>query len=81
MKVVIASVSPVKREAVELGFSKIFPDATISFEQVKANSGVSDQPITDEEIRTGALGRVQHARALSPEADFYVGLEGGVEEQ
>ena len=80
MKVVIASKSPVKEEAVKQGFGKLFPVEAFSFECVAANSGIRDQPMSDDEIRTGALGRIKHARELSPDADFYVGLEGGVEE-
>lgn len=36
--------------------------------------------MSDDEVRTGARQRVAHANELSPDADFYVGLEGGVEE-
>jgi inosine/xanthosine triphosphatase len=81
MKVVIASQSPVKEEAVKRGFAMLFPDDTFAFECVKARSGISDQPMSDDETRTGALGRIAHARELSPEADYYIGLEGGVEEK
>ncbi len=80
MKVIIASKSPVKEEAVKRGFKSLFPETDFVFECVAASSGVSDQPMSDDEIRTGALGRVRHARELSPEADYYVGLEGGAEE-
>lgn len=80
MKVVIGSTSPVKEKAVRQGFAMLFPDVECVFECVAALSGISDQPTSSEEMRTGALGRVAHARSLAPEADFYVGLEGGVEE-
>jgi non-canonical (house-cleaning) NTP pyrophosphatase len=36
--------------------------------------------MSNDEIRSGALARIKHARELSPQADFYVGVEGGVEE-
>jgi inosine/xanthosine triphosphatase len=81
MKVVVASKSPVKEAAVKRGFSLVFPDVIHEFECVKASSGISDQPMSDDETRSGALGRVAHARELSPDADFYIGLEGGVEEK
>jgi inosine/xanthosine triphosphatase len=80
MKVVIGSKSPVKIASVQRGFTTLFPEENFIFEGVAANSGISDQPMSDDEIRTGAIGRVQHARELVPEADFYVGLEGGAEE-
>lgn len=33
----------------------------------------------NEETLRGARGRVQHCRELAPDADFFVGLEGGCE--
>ncbi|MSU54698.1 MAG: non-canonical purine NTP phosphatase, partial [Candidatus Staskawiczbacteria bacterium] len=38
MKVVIGSVSPIKKEAVERGFKMLFPAVDFVFECVKANS-------------------------------------------
>jgi inosine/xanthosine triphosphatase len=35
--------------------------------------------LTDEETRQGAVNRVNNARDLQPEADFWVGLEGGLD--
>src|SRR5665213_2474109 len=81
MKVVIASKSPVKEGAVKRGFKTLFPDESFDFECVLANSGIGDQPMSDDETRSGALARVKHARELSSGADFYAGLEGGVEEK
>ncbi len=80
MRIVIASKSPVKEEAVKRAFLALFPTGTFLFECVKADSGVSDQPMSDDEMRDGALQRVKHAKELVRGADFYVGLEGGVEE-
>ncbi|HVU75526.1 MAG TPA: inosine/xanthosine triphosphatase [Candidatus Paceibacterota bacterium] len=80
MRVVIASKSPVKEHAVKRGFASLFPEAEILFETVSANSGVSAQPMTGDEMREGAFGRLRHARELSPDADFYVALEAGAEE-
>jgi len=80
MKVIVASKSPVKEEAVKRGFTMLFPDIAFIFECVPADSGISAQPLSNDEIRSGALGRIKHARELVPDADFYVGLEGGVEE-
>ncbi len=59
----------------------MFPSETIMFECVPAQSGISDQPMSDDETRAGALGRIAHARMLAPDAEYYVGLEGGVEEK
>ncbi len=80
MKVIIASTNPVKTEAVRLGFSQMFRGVNFEFNGVKALSNVSDQPLSDRETLLGAMNRVTHAKEFSPVADFYVGLEGGVED-
>lgn len=36
------------------------------------------QPFTDKETLEGALNRAKNVRALYPEADYWIGLEGGV---
>lgn len=43
------------------------------------DSGVSDQPNSDEETRVGARNRAMAASDALPKADYWVGLEGGVE--
>ena len=42
-------------------------------------SGVSEQPRSDDETRRGARNRARNACELQAEADFWVGLEGGIE--
>lgn len=42
-------------------------------------SGVSDQPMSDEETIQGATNRAKAALARHPEASFGVGLEGGIQ--
>lgn len=81
MKVVIASKSPVKRTSVERAFELLYPNTLIEFVCVDAKSGVSDQPMSDEETRRGALGRVRNAKELCPEGDIFIGLEGGSGDQ
>ncbi len=80
MKVIVASTNPVKIESSKLGFVQMFPGMDFEFEGVKASSRVADQPLSGEETLLGAKNRVAHAKELSPLADFYVGLEGGVED-
>lgn len=80
MKVVIGSLSPVKEEAVKRAFVSIFSNSEIIFETVHADSKVSAQPSSHGEAYLGALSRVQHSKEINPSADFYIGLEGGVEE-
>ncbi|WP_207434760.1 inosine/xanthosine triphosphatase [Sabulibacter ruber] len=78
-KVVVASTNPVKVQAALAGLQRMFPDVTFTAEPVSVPSEVADQPFSDEETLQGALNRVKNARTLQPEADFWVGLEGGVD--
>lgn len=41
-------------------------------------SGVSDQPLSEDETITGAINRAKHALTLVPEAEIGLGLEGGL---
>lgn len=79
-RVVVASTNPVKINAVREGFARMFPDASFEFEGITVPSGVSDQPMTDEETFVGAMNRATAAEAHMPDADYWVGLEGGIEE-
>lgn len=79
-RIVISSTNPVKIIAVTLVFEAAFPRERFAFEGTQARSGVKDQPTSDEETMTGAFNRALCAEELSPDADFYVSLEGGVED-
>lgn len=50
----------------------------IRFHGVSAQSGVSDQPFSNGETLLGALNRARSASSLSPSADLWIGVEGGV---
>jgi inosine/xanthosine triphosphatase len=78
-KVIIASKNPVKIQAVKNGFQKMFPDQNFEFIGKTIDSGVSDQPLTDSETYLGASNRVKSAVQEYSGADFYVGIEGGLE--
>lgn len=80
-RVIVASTNPVKLRAVQDGFQRMFPEQSFEFQGVSVPSGVSDQPASDAETLSGACGRVQAARELFPEADYWVGLEGGIEDE
>jgi len=75
--IVVASTNPVKIESVRQGFARMFPGATFDVRGIGAESGVSDQPMGDTETMQGAHNRAVHARALAPEATYWVGIEGG----
>jgi inosine/xanthosine triphosphatase len=79
LSVVVASRNPAKVNAVRAAFGASFPGATLDIVTVTVDSGVADQPVSDEETRRGALNRARNARARRVGADYWVGLEGGVE--
>ena len=78
--VVIASLNPVKLQAVDSGFQKMFAEEHFNIEALRVDSGVSDQPRTDEETFQGALARASAAGEQVTKADFWVGIEGGIED-
>ena len=79
MKIVVASRNPVKIGATEQAFATLFPGATLEMLSADVDSGVSDQPKSDEETRVGSRNRAMAASDALPESDYWVGLEGGVE--
>jgi inosine/xanthosine triphosphatase len=79
MNVVIASRNPVKVGASRDAFKTLFPGDTIEMSSVSVESGVSDQPMSDEETRRGARNRTAYASTAMPDADYWVGMEGGIE--
>ncbi len=78
MKVVVGSNNLPKRNAVENSFKAAFPDEDIIIGTVSTDSGVSSHPTSAGESITGALTRVARAKELITDADFYVGIEGGL---
>jgi inosine/xanthosine triphosphatase len=75
MKIAVGSTNPVKVTAVRKMISRIWPEAEIT--PVSVPSGVGDMPMTDEETLTGAKNRAIAAQSAL-DADFGIGLEGGV---
>jgi inosine/xanthosine triphosphatase len=80
LNIIIASSNPVKIDATRRGFETMFAGDEYHFQGVDVPSGVSQQPMTDGETLTGARNRAENARTARPEADFWVGIEGGVED-
>lgn len=82
MKVLVGSTNPVKIAAVQESFSKYFSNIEVlSFE---VESKVHRQPVNDDtfrgaENRAEALIKINLAQKL--DADFFVGIEGGIYEQ
>ncbi|MDD5265000.1 MAG: inosine/xanthosine triphosphatase [Candidatus Bipolaricaulis sp.] len=79
--VVVASTNPVKLEATRSGFRRALPNETIQVIARAVPSGVGCQPFSDGETLAGAEERAHSARVLVPDATFWVGIEGGVEER
>ncbi len=79
MRIVVSSKNPVKIAACKKAFGLVFPDQQAEFVAVSVPSGVSDQPGSDDESRRGAQNRARNARQSHPAADYWVGLEGGLE--
>ena len=77
--VIVASLNPAKINAVKSAFEATFPKQAFNFSGISVDSGVADQPMSNQETHTGALNRVVNAKAEHPNADFYVGLEAGIE--
>lgn len=77
MKIIIASLNPIKINAVSHGFAQLFPDESWEINQVNVDSGVADQPLSDQDTKYGAVNRAENARQIMPNGDYWVGLESG----
>lgn len=80
MKILVASKNPVKINAVKQGFAMIFPHEQFDVEGLSKPSGVRDQPMDDAETIRGAWNRAHTLKDDDHEADYYVGIEGGIED-
>lgn len=77
---IVASTNPVKLRAALGGFRRMWPDQSFTAEGLSVPSGVSDQPMGDDETLRGAYQRAAGARAARPEAGYWIGIEGGCAE-
>ena len=78
--IVVASHNPVKANATLAGFERMFPQVAFQLQTVSVDSGVSHQPMNEAETMAGAENRAAEARKEAPEADYWVGIEGGIED-
>ena len=78
VKVMVGSTNPIKIEAVRTAFEMVWPEQIWDVIGVAAASGVSIQPMSDEECIIGARNRARAALAHS-DAAYGVGLEGGLQ--
>jgi inosine/xanthosine triphosphatase len=77
--IIVGSKNPVKIECTDAAFAEAFNRGFV-VDGVNASSQVPDQPRGDEETFLGARNRVINSKSIFPEADFWVGIEGGVDE-
>ena len=78
--VVVASCNPVKAQAAFEAFRMVFPGERIVVQSLRVTSSVRAQPWSDGETLCGAFSRVDAAMSQCAAADFWVGMEAGVEE-
>jgi inosine/xanthosine triphosphatase len=79
--IIVASTNPVKINSTLIGFQKMFPNEQFSIEGISVPSDVSDQPKSDSETFLGAWNRTDNVCKEKSDADFCVGIEGGIEEK
>lgn len=77
--IVVASTNPIKLDCTRLAFAQIFPNDNLQFSTLAVPSGVPNQPMGQLQTRQGAINRASSAHQTISEADFWVGLEGGLE--
>ncbi|PIT89033.1 MAG: inosine/xanthosine triphosphatase [Candidatus Levybacteria bacterium CG10_big_fil_rev_8_21_14_0_10_36_7] len=76
--VAVGSKNKTKTKPVKEVFSKHFKNLKVV--AVEVDSGVNDQPMSDDETFLGAKNRAQAALKKVKDADFGVGIEGGIHE-
>jgi inosine/xanthosine triphosphatase len=77
--IIVASANPAKIAAVSAAFEQMFPQQHITVSGITANSGVAAQPMSSDETLQGAINRVADASRSNPGADYYVGIEAGLD--
>jgi inosine/xanthosine triphosphatase len=75
--IIVGSKNPVKISCTEAAFTEAFNQGFI-VNGVNVSSMVADQPIGDEETFLGAKNRAVNSKSVFPEADYWVGIEGGI---
>ena len=78
-RIVVASLNPVKAKATLNGFRRMFQNEKVELQALAPPRDAPVQPLSDEETLRGALSRAQSAAKRVPDADFWVGIEGGVD--
>jgi len=79
-QITVASLNPVKLRAAQRAFERLFPARRFDVDGIDLPSGVADQPLSLAETMRGARNRAENARAAQPGADYWVGIEGGIDD-
>jgi inosine/xanthosine triphosphatase len=79
-RIIVASTNPLKISTALSGFQAMFPNDAFTVRGINIPSGVPDQPFSDAETLQGAMNRAHNAQEHDPQADYWVGIEGGVED-
>lgn len=78
--VVCATSNPAKIKAILHAFHQIFGEGSCHIDAIAVESGVPEQPFGSAETRAGARNRVDNARRVRPQADFWVAIEAGIDD-
>ncbi|QJR80825.1 inosine/xanthosine triphosphatase [Alteromonas pelagimontana] len=80
---IVGSTNPVKIGAAQAALAKSLDIPALTAQGIGVASGVSEQPMTETETRTGAVNRVNALLTMASEesksSDWFVAIEGGVE--
>lgn len=79
MDLAVGTTNKAKLLACSEVFKEALPGSKINIKSIEVESNVSAMPMDNEEIFTGALNRANVLAELDKNADYYVGLEGGVQ--
>ena len=74
--VYMGTTSSIKHRVISRAMRKV--GIPVRVEGIKVESGVSEQPLTIDETREGALNRLVKLRKLSIPADYYASIESGL---
>jgi inosine/xanthosine triphosphatase len=78
MKIVICTLNKAKNNAVKNVIDHIWTG--IDYVSISSESGVSDQPLSDNEGIQGAINRAKFGLESVTDAEYSIGLEGTVDE-
>jgi inosine/xanthosine triphosphatase len=78
MLVAVGSTNPVKVRSVQTALNQVWPQQGWQLDECDAPSGVSAQPMSDEEARVGARRRAAYSLEHL-HADLAIGIEGGLQ--